>query len=259
MKYLTLVLALLLPVPLLAQTARVPAATTAPAAPAARQAPVPASDLLMRRSGPGFSWRWRAAPEVATQRALLAQLRSEAQSRALKARRDADAEAATARAAGVTMRGHEHVEDWALAADTPRLLALAGTTYAYTGGAHGNTTYTAAIWDKASRRTIAFADLFTDWPAARALLEPAFCAALAEERQRRLTGTGLPGGTCPEFATLPMLPYGDAFPVARQLRVLVAPYVAGAYAEGSYLVTLGWPQGIGALVQPRYRADLGLE
>lgn len=242
---------LLLPAALPAQEAAAPAAK-------ATATPVPASDLLMRRSGPGFSWRWRAAPEVATQRALLAQLRSEAQARALKARRDADAEAATARAAGATMRGHEHVEDWALAADTPRLLALAGTTYAYTGGAHGNMVYSAVLWDKASRRTIALPDLFTDWPAARALLAPAFCAALAEERQRRLTGTDLPAGTCPEFATLPMLPYGDVFPVARELRVLVAPYVAGAYAEGSYLITLPWPDGIAPLVQPRYRADLGL-
>ena len=258
MRLLPLLSLLLLPAPLAAGMAAGPVATPAPAArPAA--APIPASDLLMRRSGPVFTWRWRAAPEVATQRALLMQMRGEAQARALKARRDADGEAATARAAGFPMRAHEHVEDWALAADTQRLLALAGTTHAYTGGAHGNTRHTALLWDKAARRTIRFADLFADWPAARARLEPAFCTALADERQRRLAGTGLPAGACPDLAELPILPFADVFPVARQWRVLVAPYVAGAYAEGSYLITLQWPDGITALVQPRFRRDLGLQ
>jgi hypothetical protein len=249
-----LLILLLLPAPLAAQPqqAAEPQKAIGPKA-----APVPASDLLIRRSGPGFSWRWRMAPEAAQHRPLLAQMRSEALADALKARRDADAESAAAKAAGYPFRGHEHAHDWSMTADTSRLLALAGRHYAYTGGAHGNTGYQARLWDKQSRRLIRFEELFTDWPAARKLLEPAFCTALAMERQGRFPDQ--PAGTCPDVAALPMMPYGDLAPVARQWRVLVAPYVAGAYAEGSYLITLAWPNGISALVQPRYRADLGLE
>lgn len=232
------------------------AAQNTPAKPNAVRV-IPASDLLVRRSGPGFSWRWRAAPELALAPALLTQLRSEATAAALKARRAADAEAASAAAARLPFAGHEHIHDWSLAADTSRLLALAGRHYAYTGGAHGNTGYDVRLWDRQRRQTMAFSDLFTDWPRAGALLQPAFCTALAEERRRRFPDQA--AGTCPDFATLPMQPFGDLSATARQWRVLVAPYVAGAYAEGSYLVTLPWPDGIAALTQPRYRPDLGLE
>ena len=36
---------------------------------------VPASDLLIRQSSPDIEWRWRVAPEAATQPALLAMMR----------------------------------------------------------------------------------------------------------------------------------------------------------------------------------------
>ena len=38
--------------------------------------------------------------------------------------------------------------------------------------------------------------------------------------------------------------------------MLLGPYAAGSYAEGSYLITLPWPEGIETLVKPAYKADL---
>lgn len=224
------------------------------AAPAmAAPAGIPASDLIIRQSSPQIDWRWRMAPEAATQPPLLAAMRKTALAAAAEAKSQAAADAAEATNAGFPFRRHEYIGDWSLAADTPRLLALAGESYAYTGGAHGNTTYAAKIRDKAARQDIAFSALFTDWAKARALLEPAYCAALAREQKAR---GGNPDNNCPSLAEQPIVPWAGLARQASQFRVLLAPYAAGSYAEGSYLITLPWPEGIRPLVKPAFRDDL---
>ncbi len=224
---------------------------------AAKPAPVPASDLLITQQNANISWRWRAAPEVATEPALLAALRQQALADAAKAKAAAARDAADARKAGFPFRRYEAITDWSRAADTPHLLALAGLSYSFTGGAHGNTGYAVKIWDKQANKAIPFAALFSDWPRARRLLEPAYCAALAEE-QRRRRGAAPAGDfdTCPKLSEQPILPWADLATTAGQFRVLLGPYVAGPYAEGSYLVTTAWPEGVRSLVKPAYRDDL---
>ncbi len=217
---------------------------------------IPASDLLIRQSSPNLSWRWRAPPEAATQPALLQQLRTAALAEAKAATADAARDAASAKRDGFPFRRYDYITDWSLAADTPRLLALAGQTYAYTGGAHGNTGYAAKIWDKTAKRAIPIDALFSDWPRARKLIEPAFCRALAEEQKRRIGEATPPSTPCPKLSEQPIVPWGDLGTGARQFRVLVAPYVAGSYAEGSYLITVMWPDALKSLVKPAYRNDL---
>lgn len=229
------------------------------AAPAVAALPrvVPASDLMIRQSSPNIEWRWRVAPEAATQPALLASMRATALKAAVKARSDAAADAVSAQKSGFPFRPYETISDWSLAADTPHLLALAGETYSFTGGAHGNTGYAARIWDKTAKRSIPIDALFTDWPRAQAIIEPAFCKALAVEQRRRLGTEPLNDmNACPKLSEQPMLPWAGIGSRAAQLRVLVAPYVAGSYAEGSYLITLPWPDTVRGLVKPAYRADL---
>jgi hypothetical protein len=214
---------------------------------------VPASDLLINESTPAISWRWRMAPEAATQPALLAGLRSEALKAATTGKGEAARDAADAKKAGFPFRRYESISDWSLAADTPRLLALVGESYAFTGGAHGNTGYTANIWDKTAQKSVPFSALFTDWAKARRLIEPAYCAALATEQKAR---GGNPVNNCPKLADQPIVPWAGLAAQATQLRVLLGPYTAGSYAEGSYLITLPWPEGIKPLVKPAYRDDL---
>jgi hypothetical protein len=214
---------------------------------------IPASDLLINQSTPAISWRWRIAPEAATQPALLAGLRGEALKAATAAKADAANDAASARKEGFPFRRYESISDWSLAADTPRLLALVGESYAFTGGAHGNTGYTAKIWDKTAQKPVPFSALFSDWAKARALIEPAYCAALATEQKAR---GGNPVNNCPKLSDQPIVPWAGLATRATQLCVLLGPYTAGSYAEGSYRITLPWPEGIKPLVKPAYRDDL---
>lgn len=214
---------------------------------------VPASDLLINQSTPAISWRWRMAPEAATQPALLAALRTEALKVAATAKDEASRDAADATKSGFPFRRYESISDWSLAADTPRLLALAGESYVFTGGAHGNTGYTARIWDKTAQKPVPFSALFSDWDKARALIEPAYCAALVTEQKAR---GGNPVNNCPKLSDQPIVPWAGLATRATQLRVLLGPYTAGSYAEGSYLITLPWPDGIKPLVKPAYRDDL---
>jgi hypothetical protein len=214
---------------------------------------IPASDLLINQSTPAISWRWRMAPEAATQPALLAGLRGEALKAAATAKAEAANDAASAKKDGFPFRRYESISDWSLAADTPRLLALVGEAYAFTGGAHGNTGYTAKVWDKTAQKAVPFSALFSDWAKARALIEPAYCAALATEQKAR---GGNPVNNCPKLSDQPIVPWAGLASRATQLRVLLAPYTAGSYAEGSYLITLPWPEGIKPLVKPAYRDDL---
>lgn len=214
---------------------------------------VPASDLLINQSTPAISWRWRMAPEAATQPALLGGLRSEALKAATTAKAEAANDAASAKKDGFPFRRYESISDWSLAADTPRLLALVGESYAFTGGAHGNTGYSARIWDKATQKAVSFSALFSDWAKAQALIAPAYCAALATEQKAR---GGNPTNNCPKLADQPIVPWAGLASRATQLRVLLGPYTAGSYAEGAYLITLPWPEGVKPLVKPAYRDDL---
>jgi hypothetical protein len=217
-------------------------------------APMPATDLLITDTTPQLSYRWRmAAPEAATQPALLTALRKDALAELAKEKQQAARDAADAKKAGFPFRPYETIISWTLAADTPRLLALESLNYSFTGGAHGNTGYTAKIWDKQAKRSIPFSALFTDWKKAQALLEPAYCKALAEEQKAR---GGNEQGNCPKLADQQIVPWADLAPTAWQFRVLLGPYAAGSYAEGSYLITVPWPAGTAALIKPAYKVDL---
>jgi hypothetical protein len=50
-------------------------------------------------------------------------------------------------------------------ADLPRFLSLSATLYVYTGGAHGNGTYDALVWDRQAQQALAASDFFAS-PAA---------------------------------------------------------------------------------------------
>lgn len=219
---------------------------------------VPASALVIEQVSPAIDWRWRVAPEVGGQPALLRAMRAEALAEAARARAGAARDAAAAKTAGVPFRQYDSVADWSRAANTARLLALVGEVYSYTGGAHGNSGFAVRIWDKTARQSVPVSALFSDWPRARKLIEPVYCAALAREQAERRVGQPVAAefDACPKLSEQPIVPFGGLGRRAGQFRVLLGPYVAGPYVEGSYVVTAPWPEAVRSLVKPVYRSDL---
>lgn len=158
---------------------------------------------------------------------------------------------------GAVFNPYESDRTWKVVTDTPRFLSLSLQLYDYTGGAHGNSAFDSLIWDKATsarRTTLSF---FTSGPALRAALSPAFCRQLDAERRKKRGGE--PGSSMPDFEQCidptqetVILGSSDRRRFNR-IGILIAPYDAGPYAEGSYEVTLPVTPAILAAVRPEWR------
>jgi hypothetical protein len=236
-----------------------PAPTAAPetksgegAAPA--PAVVPASDLLIRARSDDLEFGWRMVPDVAAWPALLAELRRDAAERLAEARTGA-AEDRAARGADAPFFGHYFEQNWRVEADTPRLLSLVAETDTFTGGAHGMHFTGGLIWDKATGRRLTLPDLFTDWAAARRLIEPAYCRELDRERAERRGGptTGGMFDDCPPLLEQTVTLAGWGENAAGGLKVYLDPYTAGPYAEGTYELWVFPEPAITPLLKADYR------
>jgi hypothetical protein len=218
-------------------------------------APVPATALFQNLVTPTLVYRWRVAPEAAMEPGLLRSLRAAAATERTKAQKAATTDAATARKQGYGFSRYRLVTDWRLAADTPRLLALIGTTSTFSGGAHGNISYDVRLWDKTVHRPVKLLALFGNWAKARKNIEADYCKALAVEQARRRRGATPSGGfdTCPRLSDQAMAPVGDGGDGAPSVTVLLPPYAAGPYSEGAYEITLMWPEAIKPLLLPAWR------
>lgn len=130
--------------------------------------------------------------------------------------------------------------DWSVAADTSKLMSLSSISSEYSGGAHGNAAYASILWDKALKRLIAPTALFG--PGADAAMDKALCDALIAEKKSRLGDNYTPPGpewSCPRWRDTPFVLTASTTPgKAGGLTFLLAPYLVGAYAEGTYEVTV---------------------
>ena len=232
------------------------------AAPAPPQAPEPQPDFatLVEEEDAllAFTYGWpRAAAAVpAVERRMKADMTA-SRARARKYARDDKAE----RPASATYIPHYFAKTWSTVGDTPHLLTLSASIESFTGGAHGNLNFDGLIWDKAAGRAVTLANLFADPAAALAALTPAYCQALDQERSER-RGEPLPLAGENMAADCPPLPKQVALPVDADgdgrfeaVTILIGPYAAGAYAEGSYLVEVPLTAPLRALVKDRYRAS----
>ncbi len=228
--------------------AQAPAATTA----------VPAIDLLIEHHDSDLDFSWFAAPQAATQPALLKLMRGETLHELAKAR-VAAANDRKARPADAPFFKHQFGESWTRAAETPRLLVLSAELDTFTGGAHGMHGFDAVIWDKQDAERLRFADLFDGWSKARALLTASYCKALDEERKRRRPEpfTGAMFNDCPAIDRQVLVPTGDVDGRVIAIKMLIGPYEAGPYAEGSYELLLDLPPEVVSLVKASYRPAFG--
>lgn len=141
------------------------------------------------------------------------------------------------------MPPYEKVVEYEGAVDTGKLFGLLGDAYEYTGGAHGNPSYMAVLWDKALKRRIDLNALLKPG-ADRAALDRMLCAALNVEKRKRdpqavlLTLNGA-DWKCPRLSeTVVGLAPSTTPGKAGGLTVQIGPYVAGPYAEGGYQIDL---------------------
>lgn len=137
---------------------------------------------------------------------------------------------------GAPTQPYERTITWTVGADTTKLLSLSSLQSEFTGGAHGNAAFGSVLWDKALKRTIAPTALFG--ANVDAAMDKALCDALIAEKKARLVETYTPPGpdwACPKWRDTPFeLAASTVAGKAGGLRFLIGPYVAGAYAEGTY-------------------------
>ncbi len=81
-----------------------------------------------------------------------------------------------------TVSRHVYWHDFVLTGDNRLLSSMRVTHWEATGGPHGNGWADSLLWDRARRRPINFADLFSDWRSVRQQLRAPICIAIDRAR-----------------------------------------------------------------------------
>lgn len=205
-----------------------------------------------------FSYSWPA--EVAAIPALVRRFTAERAKLLSEQKADFAEGLSFADAEGCVGCNRDISHDWSVIANTPRFLVLSGGTYVYSGGAHGNTTFEALVWDRKAKKALDPSRMFRSRDALQAALGEPWCARLKTERARRLgeeAGAAAEEDSlfpCPPIADLSVLPATSNGEQFDRIMLIAAPYVAGSYAEGVYAVTVPLTPEVLAAVGPRYKA-----
>jgi hypothetical protein len=225
---------------------------------AASNATSGAAEIASKKDGLAFSYKWPARAAAIPQ--LDTWFRSNAETLRSRARKGALADREAAGEAGFDFRNHSYQEVFSVVADTPLMLVLLSEGYAYTGGAHGMPISTAVIWDKATDRRLAITDMI-DIPALVQSTGTQFCTELDRQREKKRGApvvandpNALPEfSKCVDMAKQLILPVSHGGKALDTIRVVIGPYEAGPYAEGSYVIDLPVNAAMLSTVKPVYR------
>ncbi|PCD02751.1 hypothetical protein COC42_10315 [Sphingomonas spermidinifaciens] len=183
---------------------------------------------------------------------------------ALQAELDKDTAAfrKEAEVGGFDFRPYDSTTSWQVVTDTPRLLSLSAEIYVYSGGAHGSPGFDALVWDKAAGRRLAPTELFVSSEAIQRAVGTAFCAEIDRLRQQR---RGVPVvrsndafNNCPDVAEATLILGSTNRQKIDRIGLLVGPYVAGPYAEGTFEVTLPVTKALIGAAKPYYRDEFAV-
>jgi hypothetical protein len=238
------VLALLLAAPL--------ASTGAPIPPPATQS---AGTVEVMRESDLYEFRYAYPAEAAAIAPLASRFAAEAQADEAETRDNAAGSKADAAKEGFAFSPHSLEKEWTVTASTPALLALSATIYSFSGGAHPNSGFASLIWDRRAGREVTFRNLFASPETAIAAITPAYCAALDKQRGERRAGEPLEGfNDCPALDdSMPITLLGSGGKVASIL-ILLGPYAAGPYVEGSYEIDIPLTDALREMVKAEYRS-----
>ena len=244
------------------RTRRVLIAVVALLATAAAPAPKPSSGGVDARTADYvFSYSWPAQVEAIP--ALRAHLAADQAER----KRTLAGEAAEARRAAAADPDLRFVPytlevEWQVVTDLPGWLSLSQRNSHFEGGAHPNSGFDSRVWDRKAGRALAPRDLFVSAKALDAAIRGPFCDALDRERAvrrgepvNRASGDDFDACIAPSEQTL-ILGSTDRKRFDR-IGILVSPYAAGPYAEGSYDITVPVTPAVLQAVKPEFRAAFG--
>lgn len=198
-----------------------------------------------------------AAASIPALKALLDQRLAEGQS---KLEASAKQDKAAAGTNDVPYHAYDSGTKWQVVANLPRWLSLSADAYAYTGGAHGMSNFDALLWDREQNVSRAAVDLFTSKAALNAAIVEPFCAALDKQRaKRREAPVNRKSGdefdkciTPTEHTIILGSSNGRTFD---RIGILVEPYAAGPYVEGTYDITVPVTARVLEAVKPQFRGD----
>lgn len=229
-----------------------------PVAPPQPPAPVEGVSIERKDEVLEFSYGWPAAAHAIAP--LDEWLRSHAETQYRKAHDGAEEGRKAAAEGGYPFNAYMYQQGWEAVADTPSVLAMQGDGYSFTGGAHGLPFTVALIWDKTTRRRLATGDVIDLARLARAARE-AFCKELDRQREEKRGAPVNPDeeSAIPEFNRCVDMAQQEIVPLSRGgraldgIRIVIGPYEAGPYVEGSYEIDLPMTQAMMDAVKPAYR------
>jgi len=179
---------------------------------------------------------------------------AEAKANALKMARE---DQKSAKDAGYPFRPHSLETRWTVTADTPRFLALKSQTYIFTGGAHGMTGYDTLLWDRHAKLETSLAAMMTSSTAFASAIHDRFCAELDRQRAEKRGARVIRGD---DDFTRCIDPMKEVLVLTSKdgklidgVTVVVGPYSAGPYAEGTYDVALPIDGAIRKAIKTEYQ------
>lgn len=157
-------------------------------------------------------------------------------------------------------RPHSYEETWKVVASLPGWLSVSSDFYTYAGGAHGMSGADTLLWDRHAQAVRKPVDLFVSKAALSKALRAPFCAALNKERGKKRGAPVVPGNEemfndCIDPLEQVVILGSSNGQTFDRIGVLVPPYNAGPYAEGSHEVTLPVTGAVMAALKPQYRAS----
>ena len=169
-----------------------------------------------------------------------------------------------AKEGGFEFRPFGYWIDWKVVTDLPGWLSLSTEVDTFEGGAHPNHGFDALLWDKAAGQRRKNVDLFVSGKQLSAAIRNEFCRQIDKQRAEK-RGEPVDRNSdelfndCIDPLESTIILGSSNRQTFDRIGVLVAPYEAGAYAEGSYEATLPVTPAILATVKPEYRASFSVK
>ena len=211
----------------------------------------------LHENGPDVDFAYHWPREASAIPSLLRELKAELAHDRARTARLAASDRSESRKSHYPFRRHSFDRTLRFAGESKRLASFADERNAYSGGAHGNPSTGALLWDKVNGRSVTFSALSARSPSA--ILRPAYCRGLAAERRKKLGDEGPPGKyweACPDPLSLSVIPEDkDRNGRFDTINVTASPYAVGSYAEGYYIVMLPVTPALLAALRPQYRAS----